>query len=180
MTWWYLLALALATLNAARIRPALPEQGGRHVVRVTGAAGIVFVLGATATAWADPMLNALAISPETWRIGAGIVALLAGVWVLLFPARRREAGLPGSGAMLVPIAFPLILSPELAGFLVLFGATEPAAAWWPALAVGLASVPAAAAVRLQRTGLWAATSRMAAALLVVLAVAQIVEGIRDV
>jgi small neutral amino acid transporter SnatA (MarC family) len=180
MSWWYLLAVAIVAVNAARIRPALPQEGTRRLVLAAGGTAIVLLIGASAIAWAEPLLELLAITPETWRIAAGVVALLAGAWVLAFPSRRDEDGLPGRWAALAPVAFPLILSPELAGFLVLFGATEPASRWLPALVLGLATVPAAAAIEVRRRGLWTAASRMGGALLIALAIAQIIEGIRDV
>jgi small neutral amino acid transporter SnatA (MarC family) len=180
MTWWYLLAVMLAAVNAARIRPALPGKGGRRVGLAAAGTAIIFALGASAVAWADPLLESLAISAETWRIAAGVVALLAGAWVLAFPARREEDGLEGNGAALAPVAFPLVLSPELAGFLVLFAVTEPASVWLPALLIGLATLPAVAAIEIRRRSLWTASSRMAGAILIALAIAQIIEGIRDV
>jgi small neutral amino acid transporter SnatA (MarC family) len=180
MSWWYLLAVAVVAVNAARIRPVLPGAGRQRAELAAGGASIVLMAGASAVVWAEPLLEVLAITPETWRIAAGVVALLAGAWVLAFPIRRQEEGLAGGWAVLVPVAFPLVLSPELAGFLVLFGATEPASSWLPALIIGLATVPAAAAIVVRRRGLWMASSRLAGALLIALAIAQIIEGIRDV
>lgn len=180
MTWPYLLVVAVVAVNAARIRPGLPGTGKRRVGLAAGGGVLVFLVGGSAFIWAEPLLEALAISPETWRIGAGVVALLAGAWVLVFPARRADDALNGWAAAVVPVAFPLVLSPELAGFMVLFGATEPASSWLPALVVGLTTVPAAAWFEVKRRWLWEATSRFGAALLIILAIAQIIEGIRDV
>ena len=180
MSAWFLLAGALAVVNAPRIRPALPEAGDRRIAVTAAGATLVFVLGASATLWAEAGLEALDISPETWRIATGAIAVVAGVWVLGLPLQREEKGLEGPAAALAPVAFPLILTPELAAFLVLFGATEPAATWLPVLAVALLTVAAAAVPSVVRRGLWAGTSRLMGGLLIVVAIAQIVEGIRDV
>lgn len=180
MTWWYLLAIAVVSVNAARIRPALPGSGRHRVALAAAGAAIVFGLGLSAVGWADALLEALAITPETWRIAAGVVALLGGAWVLAFPTRREEEGLAGWWTALVPVAFPLVLSPELAGFMVLFAVTERAGDWLSALLIALLTVPAAGVLEVRRRGLWAASSRLAAALLIALSIAQIIEGIRDV
>lgn len=180
MTWTYLLLAAVVAVNAARIRPGLPGDGPRRAGLAAGGSLLVLLMGASGFVWAEPLLEALAISPETWRIGAGVVALLAGAWVLAFPARRADPGFSGLAAAVVPVAFPLVLSPELAGFIVLFGATESASSWLPALALGLATVPVAAWFDVRRRWLWEATARFGAALLIILAIAQIIEGIRDV
>jgi small neutral amino acid transporter SnatA (MarC family) len=180
MSWWYLLAVAITAVNAARMRPALPGAGRARLALAAAGAALVLFVGATAFVWADPLLQALDITPETWRLAAGVVAALAGAWVLVFPQRSPEDGLSGRWAALAPVAFPLVFTPELAAFVVLFGATEPASSWLPALILGLGTVPAAAAIEMRRRDLWIGTSRMLAALLIALAIAQIIEGIRDV
>ena len=180
MSMWYLLVAALAAVNAVRIRPGIPDNSGARIAVTGGGAVIAFAGAASAEWWAQPFLDALEITAETWRIAAGSIALVAGVWVLMFPIRKPESGLGGWGAMLAPIAFPLILTPELASFTLLFAVTEPANRWLPVLAVALLTVPVAAIWQVRRPGLWRGSSRLVAALLVAVAITQIIEGIRDV
>ena len=57
------------------------------------------------------MLDALDISPESFRLAAAVVLALEGARALLLARPRTEPQLAGLGAALVPVAFPLLLSP---------------------------------------------------------------------
>lgn len=181
MSIWLIYAAYLAAVNPARLRPGLPERRGRAVPGVVaGGAAITLVAGLILIAVSADLLDALDISAETWRIAAGMVATIAGFRVLAFPSRADEPELSGAWAALVPVAFPLLISPELVALVSIFGATEPATRSVAGLVVALALATAAGLAGHRRPSLWLATARLMAALLVLAGVALIVEGIRDV
>ncbi len=173
----------LAAVNPFRVRPGLPEVDGRARPRALAAGCLlVFALGAVAVAAAPALLDGLDVSPETFRLAAGFVMAVAAGWVLWFPHRGDEPELAGMGAAAVPVAFPLLISPELFVLTISAGADENAAAVLGSLAVALVAVFALGAVprRGATTALLRAGSRLTAALLMVAAVVLIVSGIRDV
>ncbi len=179
MTGWFVSLAYLAAVNPPRLRPQLAsgEQRGRPVQLVVGAAmvagvGLILVLAA------DGILDALDISDETWRLAAGVVCGLVGARALVAP-RLGEMPLP-SGPALVPIAFPLLFTPQLAVLTILFGATESIATAWGWLAVGVGAGVAAGGLRYRRPELWLALARLLAAVLVILGIALVIAGIRDV
>lgn len=172
-----------AAANPFRIRPGLPEEGDRANPRVLAAGCVlVFALGAAAVAAAPSLLDGLDVSPETFRLAAGFVMAVAAGWVLWVPHRGDEPELGGLGAAVVPVAFPLLISPELFVLTISAGADEDAGAVLAALAVALVTVFALGAVprRGPAPALLRAGSRLAGSLLMLAAVVLIVSGIRDV
>ncbi len=173
----------VAAVNPFRVRPGLPQDGDRARPRVLAAGcALVFGLGVAAVAAAPSLLDALDVSPETFRLAAGFVMAVAAGWVLWFPHRGDEPELGGLAAAVVPVAFPLLLSPELVVLTISAGADEDAAAALAALAVALVAVLAVGAIpqRGVTEAVLRAGSRLAAAGLMVAAVVLIVSGIRDV
>jgi hypothetical protein len=123
---------------------------------------------------ADTVLDALAISPESFRIATGLVLAAAGVRTMIWPAPA-------------PAPLTLILvTPELTALAFSFGADEPTGK------VLLAALPAFGLLALarlgradgtsaaHRAGTSAVAAQFLAALQMVVAVALAVAGIRDV
>jgi hypothetical protein len=161
----FLVAGFLATTNAGRVAlTALACRPGRRDWTIALLAGVVLLVGATLLA--DPLLDALSISPESWRIAAAIVVGVAGVRTLVWP---RAASGP-FGAVLV--------TPALAVLALSFGADEPAGKALAAGAVGL--LPLLLAYRARGEDASALAAQFLAALAVVVAIALAVSGIRDV
>jgi small neutral amino acid transporter SnatA (MarC family) len=165
MSFGFLVAAFLATTNAGRValvaQDARPARRDWAIAVVAGAA--LVVLGVLV---ADPLLDALSISPPSFRLAAGIVLLAAGLKTLVWPA-------PAPG----PFAAVLV-TPELAVAAISFGADEPAGKVLAAAALGL--LPLVLAARAQRPETSAVATRLLAALQIVLGVALGVNGIRDV
>jgi hypothetical protein len=155
----------VATTNAGRV--ALSAQasrpGRRELVAAPLAACGLVVAGALL---ADPLLDALSISPESFRIAAGLVLAAAGVRTIVWPA-------PAPG----PFAAVLV-TPELATLALSFGADESTGRVLAAAAPALLLLPLAYRVRREAAGTLAA--QLLAALQLVVAVALAVGGIRDV
>jgi small neutral amino acid transporter SnatA (MarC family) len=160
----------VAAVNPPRLRIGLPESHGRaRFTPLLAGSALVFVITA-----------ALALSAESWRMASGIIVGLVGARVLVAPQRADEPVLDGWGAALVPVAFPLLFTPQLAALAVLFGGTESAAVAVGMLALALGVAVAVGMMRRTREALWLASARFFGALLIVVAVLEVVEGIRDV
>lgn len=181
MTFWFVLVSYLAAVNPARLRPALPETDGR-LRWFTVFAGMAITLGLAAlgVALSVDVLHALDISLESWRIAAGAIVGVVGVRVLVSRERALEPQLSGLGAAIVPVTFPLLITPELVALVVLYGATESAWRSLGVLAIALTAAAASGALPQRRPRLWLATARFFGAILVGTAIALAIEGIRDV
>jgi hypothetical protein len=160
----FLVAGFLATTNAGRC--ALASEADRptpRTVMVSLLAG--FGLVAAATVFANDRLDALDISPESFRIAAGLVLGAAGVRTLVWPH-------PSSGP------FPAVLvTPDLACVALSFGADDST---WKVLAAAAVSLPLLIAAVARPRGPLVLATQFLAALELVVAVALIVSGVRDV
>ena len=181
---WLVLAFVV-TMNIARVRPALPERASTGHVRFgVVAAGALTVVGLVAllAVFGDELLDALDISRASFRLAAGVVLLVAAIRVLLSPGAATEPILAGPLAALVPVAFPLLLTPELAVLTV--AAITDATIATTLGAFALALVPTLAGSFLPRDGtvgrLLPSYARVLAVVLGVLGAALLVDAIRDV
>lgn len=164
MSFGFLVAGFLATTNAGRV--ALACREGRPTPRTLALALMAgFGLIAVGAVLADELLDALAISPESFRIAAGLVLAAAGLRTIVWP---QPSG---------PFA-AILVTPELACLAVSFGADEALGKVLGAAAIALPIVAIAAVAR-PREPIRLAASFLAA-LQVVVAVALVVSGVRDV
>jgi hypothetical protein len=161
----FLVAAFVATTNAGRV--ALAAQASRPGPRARAAAPLAAAaIVAAGVLLADDLLDALSISPESFRIAAGLVLAAAGVRTIVWPD-------PGAG----PFAAVLV-TPELAALAISFGADESAGRVLGAFALAL--LPLLLAYCAQRRETSALAAQFLAALQLVVAVALGVSGIRDV
>jgi small neutral amino acid transporter SnatA (MarC family) len=172
-------AAALAALAAA-VNPAAVAlaAGGRVPPRLAAiaAATAAVVLG-TAVALARPLLDGLALSPESFRVAAGIVMIAGGIQVFLFS--RRAPRSPQSWQEAVhPLGLPAIATPAAAAAAISVSANE---------GVSLALGGVALAIALGGAGVLAGprpalgtAARFIAALLIVLGIAEIVDGVKAI
>ena len=107
VTFAFLLLALVASANPCRVRLVLPER------REAVALGALIALGSAAgvAAVGGAFLDALDITPETFRLAAAVVLALEGARALVLARPAREPELGGLGAALVPVAFPLLLTP---------------------------------------------------------------------
>jgi small neutral amino acid transporter SnatA (MarC family) len=106
----------------ASIAPALLRTG--RAVAVVGAT-VAAAVGIALAALHDQILDLLSVSAPTFRIGAGLVIAAMGLRALLLAPEPWTEGIAGGRlAALVPIAFPVLITPELAVGAVAFGADE--------------------------------------------------------
>ena len=177
-----LVAVAVvATMNPARVSIGLPEPRGRSALVATASVGALALAGSLLVV-ADPLLDALDISPESLRIATGLVLVVGGVRALAAPRPSADPGLTGRFAAVVPVLFPLLVTPELALVVLSAGADERNVAALGGLAVAVVLATASTLVRRTPVAdvLFVAATRLLGALLVVAGVAYVVDGIRDV
>ena len=117
-----LLALAaLCVVNPARVRAALPRQ---ETVLVGGlGAGVAWLALVPLVALADAVIDAAQVASSTLRMAVGVVLVLQGGWAMVTRAPSAEPALAGRRAALVPVAFPVLLTPGL-GLLAVSGAFD--------------------------------------------------------
>lgn len=165
MSFAFLVGGFLATTNPGRIalaaRTTRPQPRSVVLALLAGS-----VLVAVAVTPANDLLDALDVSPESFRIAAGLVLAATGVRTIVWP--RASSG---------PFVAVLV-TPELACLAISFGADEPTAKVLAAAAVALAAVAIAALGRGREPGV--SGTQFLAALQVVVAVALGVSGVRDV
>jgi hypothetical protein len=171
VSFGFLLAGFLATANAGRVavavvarRDASREASPSRDLAVAMAAGAALIVVAVLAA--DPLLDALDISPESWRIAAAIVLGATAIRTIVWPA--------ASGAPLAAV----LITPELAAVSVSFGADDSAGKVLAAAALAL--LPVLLAARARRLATSALAAQFLAALQIVVAIALAVSGIRDV
>ncbi|MBP1633244.1 MAG: hypothetical protein H6Q11_1532 [Acidobacteria bacterium] len=184
MTFGLLLAAYLGALNVARARLGVPEASGGRARPWPLAGGSLLALGLVAAlaGWSGPLLRALQITPETFRIGAGIVAVVAAAYILMVPRPAAEPVPGGWWAALWPVCFPLLVGPEVMAMAVATGTREGVPATLAAAGVALAVILAMGALPRRplpdRALVWLA--RVLAMVLLVVGLWLAVDGIRDV
>ena len=181
MSPWLLAAAMAAAVNPFRSRVGLGAKPLAVPAVATGVAvstGVVTLLAAASAS----LLAALQITPETFLLAAGLVAIIAGARTMFVPRPVEEPALPGWRQGLWPLAFPRILSPEVIALSL--GLVAPGGAA-PVVAAAVGGVIALA--MLSRVGLTEHTTGLLTALgtvlgmvLVVVGIWMMIEGIRDV
>jgi small neutral amino acid transporter SnatA (MarC family) len=179
VTFAFLVFAFVAAVNPCRLRLVLPTS------REAVALGALLALGSAAAlaAVGGAFLRALDISPETFRLAAALVLGLEGARALLLARPAREPELGGLGAALVPVAFPLLLSPGVVALAVAAGGDGVELEAVVALAIACGLVLATTLV--PRDGraadaLFLAGGRLLGALEIVAGIALAVSAVRDV
>jgi small neutral amino acid transporter SnatA (MarC family) len=178
VTFAFLAFALVAAVNPCRLRLALPDRTGAVVL------GALLALGAVAAiaALGGALLDALDVSPESFRLGAALVLALEGARALVVPRPGAEPELPGLRAAVVPVAFPLLLSPGVVALAVAAGGDDVEPELLGALALALALVLAVTLVGrgARADALLAAGGRLLGALEIAAGIALAVGAIRDV
>jgi small neutral amino acid transporter SnatA (MarC family) len=109
-------AALLLALNPARAASAVPRatRTGRDLIGMAALGGSTGgLIVCVAALLGDPLLDALDVSDPSFRLAAGVVAVVAGVADLLRRPPSPEPALDGWKAALVPIAVPVVARPAL-------------------------------------------------------------------
>ena len=138
--WLWAAALILA-LNPARAAFGIPRAGrsSQDSVRLAAIGGAIGGLTmCVAAALADPLLDALDVSDPSFRVAAGIVAVIAGAGDLFRRPPPPEPSLAGRRAALVPVAVPVVARPALIVLALGAGADQALLVTAGAMAVAIA------------------------------------------
>ena len=187
--FWRALFEAVVAVNPAAVALAaggmrFPVEKDRRAAIGVGAA-VASALLLVAALGAGRFLGALDIAPETFRIAAAIVMLTVGIYAVW---RARVGAAVGSGSLadgVFPLGIPLLAGPAVLAAVISISADDGrgtaigAAAGALALAIALALVLRPGASGRQAAVLDAA-ARVLGALLVVVAVARLVDGVRAI
>jgi small neutral amino acid transporter SnatA (MarC family) len=178
VTFWFLLLAFAASLNPCRFRLAF---AGRPEIVALGSAAALAV-GAALCFSGEAVLDALSISPESFRLAAALVLTVEGVRALLAGSPRPASALQGLRAALVPVAFPLLLQPGVVVLALAAGGDDVAGKAIGALAVALLPVVGVSLVAggTRADALLLAGGRLLGALEIVAGAALAVDAIRDV
>lgn len=171
----------LAVLNPPRTALGLmPGDTGvrRGAVAAGVAIGVVGLCGLTAAA--ASLLDSLDVTAPMASIAAGLVLFVVASWMLVVPVPPDEPVPGGMWAALWPVAYPRVVSPEAVVLALAVGGRE-GAVFVPVVLAGFATV----VISLLAPGplgrrVLAASGRIVAGVLVVVAVVLAVAGIREV
>ncbi|HET9738767.1 MAG TPA: MarC family protein [Solirubrobacteraceae bacterium] len=165
-TGWLWVAVLLLALNPARAAFAVP-RAGRSPLGVAAAGGLIGGLAVcAAAALGDPLLDALDVSEPSFRIAAGLVAVLTGVTDLFRRPPAAEPALSGWRGALVPLAIPVVARPALIVLALGAGADRGVLVSAGAMAIGAVLLTALAAWHPEDRALRWAGRVLAAALVV--------------
>ncbi|MEX0783102.1 MAG: MarC family protein [Dehalococcoidia bacterium] len=184
------LALFAAINPAAALiafRGAVSDRWGTNAFAkerlLVAAAGVVIAVAiyAALTFAGEDLLDGLDIAPETFRIAAGIVMAASGVFAIWRMGLADDGALPGIGAGVFPLGVPLLASAAGLVAALSYGVDHGS---------GRTFVAAAVIVVVTGTLAWlyrdswrpiaGALARITGAVLVAVAAALVVEGVRDI
>ena len=181
MNTFALLLLGVAVVNPPRVRLLLGARSARIRMRAA-AGGSVVAVGAAVVlaALAHPLIDALDIAPETFRVASAMVITLTALVVI--------ATQPGDGELLrgaprdalVPVAYPLLTGPGAVMAWLVLGVDRGV---WTVLGVAAAAcalVTVLSPLPAGRRSTWVGAARLLAAGAVVLGVALVIDGVREV
>ena len=174
MTPLLFLVVVLIASNAARRRLELPSDR----LIVTLGAGLALAGHGLLALVADPLLDGLDVSAPNARIAAGFVVVVGAIVDL---ARRPDPdgpALAGRGAAVVPVAFPLLLRPDL-GALAISGGADPGVGW-AVLVLAVAMAVVVAAHRWLPTAVATPLARLLGVAAVGAGIATVLDGVFDV
>lgn len=126
MSLLWLALIAVAVANPPGVFLAAPHSPVTWPARALSAV-VVGAVAVTLAAASGPLLDALSLSPESFWWGAGAVLIIAGArWMIVGPPEPfpLSPGWPSWAAGLVPLGFPLQLTPAVAVWAVAAGTEE--------------------------------------------------------
>ena len=174
----------VVTMNPPRTRLGLPESATRRTrwdivpAGVVVGAAVLTLVGAVS----GSALDALQISPESFRIAAGVVLVIAATWMFFQPVPRPEPLAAGLWGALWPVAYPRVVSPETLTLAVTVGASDGMGRMLSGLGAAVAMLLVLGAVPASAFGrrLLAELGRVAAVVLAVAGVGLLLLGVREV
>ena len=179
-----LIAAYLASLNPMRTRLGVPEddQGGARMGVLGAGTGIGVLALALLAAASNSFLDALEVSPETFRIAAGFVLVIVAAWMIFVPVPAPEPTPGGAVAALWPVAYPRVISPETVTLALSTGASDGLGLTVLGLVVAGAVLVAVGSVRAGPVAgsVMASVGRVFAVVLVLIGIWLAIQGVREV
>jgi len=173
--------LGVAVVNPARVRLLLgSRQAGIRSRAAFGGSLAAVGLAAALAALGSPLIDALDVAPETFRIATAMVITLTGLVVIAAPIGTPEKLRGEPVDMAVPVLYPLLAGPGAVLTWLSLGVDEGV---WPtagAAAAAGAVTAILAGLPLGRRSGWAAAARLLATVVVLLGVALVIDGVREV
>ena len=177
-----LIVFMFAAINPAAAAAAPNPAGSRIELPVlAGGAGLAFAILAGAAALSGPILDALGVEPETFRVGAGVVLLIGGGLSVWNGGAPHRGPWEGRGVALFPLGLPVLATPAAVAASISYGADKGELQTIAAIALVLV---AAFALLYARAGRYHAVAdgvaRVTGALLIAVAAGLIVDGVRAI
>jgi small neutral amino acid transporter SnatA (MarC family) len=170
----------LAALNPMAVAVALWPRERRTTM--AAAAAIAWGIAVVCAAVSDPILDALDVTPGTFRVAAAVVLGIAGArWLIVgAPTVAGEGPAGGPGRVALPLLIPVLLTPQLVMVSLSVGADDGVAAVAGGAAASLALAWFATSVTKRHHVAWTAGVRMVGALAIAVALALAVDGVKTV
>ena len=174
----YLFAAVNPFAAAAAVRPA----GSRLPNRSVGlAACLAMAAAGSAALLSDPILDGLAVEPETFRVGAGVVFLAQGALVLWLGHAPHTGTWDDALAWVSPLGVPVFATAAAVAAAVTYGADRRGPETFGAAVIAIGIAALLVALRAGRSAaLMDGLARVTGALLVVVAAGLVVSGVRAI
>jgi small neutral amino acid transporter SnatA (MarC family) len=174
------LVALLVAVNPLAVAVALWPRESR--TRMAAAAAIASAIAVAAAAASGPLLEALDVTPGTFRVAAAIVLGLASArWLIVgAPSVASDGPADGAGRVVVPLLIPALVTPQLAMVSVSAGVDDGVALVAAGAATGLAIAWVATIFTKRHHAAWVAGVRLVAALAMAIALALAVDGVKTV
>jgi small neutral amino acid transporter SnatA (MarC family) len=170
--------LLLVAVNPAAVAAGRQARAGlvlAFAAAVTAVAAIAFA------GVSGPILDALDVSPATFRLAAGAVLAAGSLWwVVVGRAPVAGPGEPDRGGALLVLDLAILLSPQLVAVSIALGADDGVGVVAVGAPVVLAVTWLVTALAPDRPAVWSAVARVVGAFGVVLALDLVVDGVKSV
>jgi len=170
----------LAAVNPMAVAVALwPRERG---MRMALAAAIGVAVAVVAAAASEPALDALDVTPGTFRVATAVVLGITGARWLIFSTPSTAADGPASGwaRVAVPLLVPVIITPQLVMVSLSVGVDDGVVVVAIAAAAGLVLAWFATLATKRHQVAWNAGVRFVGALAVTVALALAVDGVKTI
>lgn len=176
-----LAVLGVAVVNPPRVRLLLGARSSRtrrHAA--AGGAALALVVAAALAGVAHPLIDALDIAPETFRIAAAMVITLVALVIVALPPSSPEALGGGRIDAVIPVAYPILLGPAAVLTWLMTGIDRGVLPTVGIAALGYGIAALVGGVPEGRRSGWVGAARLLAGVLVVMGVALVIDGVREV
>ncbi|HJP40819.1 MAG TPA: MarC family protein [Dehalococcoidia bacterium] len=177
--WWFEIITMAVAVNGAGAALAARSTGGERISQGVLAAiigGGVLMLAALV---GDSVVDGLDVEPESFRTAAGIVMAVQGARMAWDPASTYRSG-DGIRFAIVPLGWPVIGNAAAIMAAIGFSADGPDSRIFAASVLAAAVAGAAIAQPFGRDNVAPGLARALGAVLIAMAAALVVSGVRDV